>query len=229
MGAVAAGVYMNRLADNNHYDETVAFMEEIETAILGSYAPRKYGMRISGYVADLGNLPALNKDGQPATLWHRDGLPKSTFHEDWKIATGWNGPYVSAPESGFLTDAWGNALQFKLGGGSLTMTSFGADGKKGGQNLAQDITRVIEKKDYMAALGGHVERRLFPALSLHYPQNGVVETVRIQPDAFGNFLSRELDVPIGLRSIVCNSAVGEAPRLIVFPVVPGANWLGSLR
>ena len=55
-------------------------------------------------------------------------------------ATGWSGPYAKAAD---LKDAWGNDFVYAnpgTQGRKFDLTSFGADGKAGGEGADRDIT-----------------------------------------------------------------------------------------
>ncbi|MBE9571357.1 MAG: type II secretion system protein GspG, partial [Proteobacteria bacterium] len=226
MGAVAGGIYLS-VEEEKAYEDTVVIMQDIRKAILGTYTPHIRGIGISGYVADMGGLPALNGDGQLESLWKRGKLQlPSRYYPLKRIWAGWNGPYIQAPESGFLTDGWGNGISFRKAGGSLIITSYGADKKLGGASLDQDITIVIKKEHYMAPVGGHVAQSI-SGLSIHYPTDGVLQSERLTWDDSRNFMSTELDVPIGLRSITAN--IREKEKVFVFSVQPAMNWIGTVR
>ena len=227
MGAVTGGIYLS-VQEQKGYEATVEIMEEIRKAILGSNTPHIRGVAISGYVADMGGLPPLNNDGQPESLWEQGELCDWDYKPDKRIWAGWNGPYIREPETGFLIDGWGNGISFRKTGYLLTITSYGADKKPGGLGLDEDITIVIKKEHYMAAVGGHLSRAVSKSgLVIYYPQNGVLKSEPISTDSSDNFMSEELDVPIGLRSIKADIEGKE--KVFVFSVQPTINWLGTLE
>ncbi|MBE9571323.1 MAG: type II secretion system protein [Proteobacteria bacterium] len=226
MGAVAGGIYLN-VQEEKGYEATVEIMEEIRKAILGSNTPHIRGVGISGYVADMGGLPPLNDDGQPESLWEQGEFQQPRkYYKDKRIWSGWNGPYIREPETGFLIDGWGNGISFRKAGYSLTITSYGADKKLGGLGLDEDITIVIKKEHYMAPVGGHVSPAV-SNLTIYYPKNGVLKSEDFAVDSSDNFMSEELDIPIGLRSIKAN--VEGEQKVFVFSVQPTINWLGTLE
>jgi prepilin-type N-terminal cleavage/methylation domain-containing protein len=225
IGCIAGGIYAS-VQEEKGYEGTMEIMEEIKKAILGSNTPHIRGVGISGYVADMGNLPRLNEDGQPESLWKKGRLPKRLPPKEKRIWAGWNGPYIREPASGCLTDGWGNGLHFQQVAGSLIIMSYGADKRPGGAGFDEDLQLIIRKKDYMAPVGGHVERGV-SSLRIHYPQCGVLKSEDLAWDGSRNFMSKVLDIPIGLRSIT--ATIDGEDKVFVFSVQPTMNWLGTLE
>lgn len=64
-------------------------------------------------------------------------------------------------------------------------------------------------------------------LTIYYPKNGVLKSEDFAVDSSDNFMSEELDIPIGLRSIKAN--VEGEQKVFVFSVQPTINWLGTLE
>jgi prepilin-type N-terminal cleavage/methylation domain-containing protein len=225
MGTVAVGLYSNQEDDGR--GKTLVIMNNIKKAILGDdAAPMVLGVAVSGYVQDMGELPPLNKDRQPEALWHRGGRPLRRYDEQARIWVGWNGPYLESPESGHLTDGWGNGLFFQRRGRTLVITSAGADQKLGGWGTGEDLTLAIREEDYMAPVGWRMSPHASNAV-LYYPESGSLEKKTIPLAGKDQFLSRTNEVPIGLRSIV--ATIEDEERCFVFTVRPTINWLGKLQ
>jgi prepilin-type N-terminal cleavage/methylation domain-containing protein len=225
MGTVAVGLYNNQEDDGR--EKTLAIMDTIKMAILGDdAAPLVLGVAVSGYVQDMGELPPLNKDRQPEALWHRGGRPLRRYNKEARIWVGWNGPYLEPPESGHLTDGWGNGLFFQRRERTLVITSAGADQKLGGAGTGEDLTLAIREEDYMAPVGGRMSPRASNVV-LYYPESGSLQKKTIPSAGKGQFLSRTNEVPIGLRSIVVT--IEDEERCFVFAVRPTINWLGKLQ
>ncbi|PID40575.1 MAG: hypothetical protein CR984_02510 [Proteobacteria bacterium] len=230
MGTVAGTIYLSS-EEEAGYEATTQIMADIEQAMLGHYTPVLRGQRIYGYVADIGNLPPLDKNGQPVSLWDRDNLPVRRYDGDARIMVGWNGPYIDPPQSGFLTDGWGNGILFQKQGKGMVITSYGSDGKPGGSGYGQDIVLTIKKEQFMAPVGFELPPGV-DNYTLNYPKMGVLKEGTLG-SIYGpgkQFLSGNNDdslVPIGLRSV--NTRIDGEDRCFVFSVVPGVNWLGRLR
>jgi len=251
IATTVGGVYIN-IQKQKAYEITLQVMEEVKKAILGSYYPKIRGVNISGYVADMGNLPELydengkkDPNGQPKALWTNDldndgkpDFPLWKYYEDKRIWAGWNGPYIGRPGCKHdkfcsIIDGWGRLLRFIKGpnedhhlkDGDMKIISYGADGRPGGSGLDEDIEMVIKKEHYMAPVGFHVER-FRGSLTIYYPENGELTEMIVNVDDNGNFMSDKNQlIPIGLRSI--DSPSGGKP--IVFSVEPTMNWLGTLE
>jgi prepilin-type N-terminal cleavage/methylation domain-containing protein len=251
MGLVAGTTISETHEDEIAYGVTTQIMEDVQKAILGDAIPHNRGVHISGYVADMGGLPALNDDGQPEALWKKtDGLETSQYHADARIRTGWNGPYLQEPDSGFLTDGWGNGLFFKTSTeGTLSITSYGADLKQGGSGLDEDIVLEIRKYHYMASLGfsfkGVGGDLVASRFTIHFPHpdTGALLSEQLEIRSFdvgggveyGYFLSgdggRPL-FPIGLRSVtavISHGSGNEEENVVVFPIQSGMNYMGLLE
>lgn len=250
LGAVAGAALYNGSEDEVAYIATLETAGTIKKAILGNNNPLNRGVNISGFVADMGRLPPLNQNRQPEALWKQtDGLEKSIYYKKARIKTGWNGPYIQKPENDFLTDGWGRALIFEnnLETGSFSIKSYGADQKPGGKNFNEDIRLEIVKYQYMAPLGlqlkglaGDISGSKF-VINYPDPESGVLKSEELNIKKFnagelefGHFVSNNVDkplFPIGLRSIAANikhrSETKE--KIIVFPIQPGMNYLGTIE
>lgn len=119
-----------QVLQQGRFDATQRQLENIGRAVFDASDPGFGARSVSGYLADVGELPAslddlINPNGSPSynpTLTTSD--PAIT------IAGGWRGPYLRAPPgSGDITeDFYGGVLQFS----APVVTSRGADGADGG-------------------------------------------------------------------------------------------------
>ena len=240
IGAVAGTMYYENYQAEAGYEATLEVMDTIKKAILGSNIPHNRGVHISGYVADMGALPPLNENNQPEALWKRTkGIKESRYHQDARIRTGWNGPYLQEPDGGFFKDGWGGVLSFTCNkeDGSLTVKSYGADMKPGGDGIDEDTTLTIRKYRYMAPLGfrfrGLKEDISGSEFEINYPDpgDGSLKSEKLELDEFGHFVSDEDQLfSIGLRSItaIIKHGSGEEENVIVFPIQPSMNYLGTI-
>ena len=240
MGTVAGAVYYKGYHDEVAYQDTIEVLDTIKKAILGSNIPHNRGVHISGYVADMGALPRLNKDRQPEALWNKTrGLKSSKYYEEERIRTGWNGPYIREPDGGFLKDGWGNGLSFRCDkDGTLTIKSYGADMKQGGTELDKDIILRIKKYHYMAPIGFRFaglkdDLRKFE-INYPDPKDGSIHSEELELGDSVLFVSDGDDrplFPIGLRSITADiwHRGDHQEKVIVFPIQPGMNYMGTIE
>jgi prepilin-type N-terminal cleavage/methylation domain-containing protein len=250
MGTVAGTVHYWNQEDEIAYEATREVLDGVKKALLGETIPHDRGVHISsGYVSDMGGLPDLNDDSQPDALWKQTpGLATSEYYPKARIRAGWNGPYIHEPDSGFLTDGWGNGLSFRCDtDGALTIKSYGADMKEGGTDLDEDIILKIKKHHYKAPLGfsfkgrtGDLKNSTFK-INYPDPQTGALKTKELEMERgdageleFGLFVSDDKGkplFPIGLRSITAtiNHGTEKEDKVIVFPIQPGMNYLGTLE
>ncbi len=238
MASVAGTIYHKKRQQEMGYQSTLYIMDEIKKAVLGENIPHNRGVNISGYVADMGNLPPLNDDSQPESLWKQtSGIKKSLYYPRQRICTGWRGPYIQEPDGDMLKDGWGNGLAFEYDeeSGTLTITSFGADMKPGGTDLNADSILKIKKHHYMAPVSmsfkGNSSSSMF-IINYPDPVTGALKSKELKLDKFGRFMSDEKKLfPIGLRSISARIRRGneEERRVIVFSVQPGMNYMGVIE
>jgi prepilin-type N-terminal cleavage/methylation domain-containing protein len=98
--------------DIESLDATEKRWDEIRKAIIGDTSlSLNNSPMLSGYVADMGRLPAnLNElveiGGQPA--WNPILLSSVTPGVNGELSGGWRGPYVYTAGSKFFRDGWGN-------------------------------------------------------------------------------------------------------------------------
>lgn len=113
----------------------------ILTLLAGLVGPRVLG-QLGGaksktaavQIADLDKsleLFKLDVGRYPSTEEGLDALVKKPGN-----VTGWNGPYL---KGGVPTDPWGRAYRYGSSGGSVEITSLGADGAPGGDGENADI------------------------------------------------------------------------------------------
>ncbi len=95
----------------------------------------------------------LDGDGEIDLIFYR----AYTFNNRVEfVRLGWRGGYINAPAGNVLNDGWGNPLVFEKIDDTFSVTSLGADGKKGGRGYNMDIVRSFRKRDYTASVSGHV-------------------------------------------------------------------------
>ena len=232
------------------FDETRQRMLEIRKAFLGSPGAYINGQRqFSGYIADMGELPGLSRDGQPEALWEQGPLPRWGYRNNSKIWMGWRGPYIEEPLDNVLKDGWGNPFRFikgpfpseSLGDLDMKIKSLGADGKEGGTEYDQDIELIIRETEYTGAVAGHVNpgdgNNRNVRIQIYYPSSGtemneVIEGMdeegcfRFEKGATGEG-EADLSIPVGIRRIVVSAAGME--KDLIFCVEPTGNWLGTLK
>ena len=228
------------------FDETRERMLEIREALLGSSGAYVNGQRqFTGYVTDMGNLPKLDGNGMPESLWKRGSLPAWGYRKTSKIWMGWRGPYVEERE---LRDGWGNRFKFITGpsraesleAGDMKIKSLGADGKKGGTEYDQDMELTIRETEYVGPVAGQARsisgNSINVQIQVWYPSSGV-ETRKVieHPGGQGFFRfeqgatgegEADLGIPMGVRSIVLTA--GATQKEMIFCVEPTGNWLGTL-
>ena len=232
------------------FDETRKRMLEIKKAFLGNPGIYTNGQRqFFGYCVDMGNMPALNRDGQPEALWKRGSLPPWGYIDTLRLWMGWQGPYIEEPFDNALRDGWGNPFKFVKGtsadeyikDGDLEITSLGADGKKGGEDYDQDIKFIIRETEYMGAVAGQIDFGEKSAgnveVTIFYPFSGLETNEVIEGlDKEGYFRfekmatekgEADLNIPFGVRRILVSSAGME--KDLIFCVEPAGNWLGTIK
>lgn len=98
--------------DIDSLDATQKRWDQIRKAIIGDNSlTLNNSPMLSGYVADMGRLPANLKElveigGQPA--WNPILLSGVTAGVNGELSGGWRGPYVYTAGSAFFRDGWGN-------------------------------------------------------------------------------------------------------------------------
>ena len=88
---------------------------------------RDFEQALELYKLDVGKFPR-SEQGLDALVRQPSGVK------------GWNGPYLKKTE--LPEDPWGNAYQYKISraGSGFEITSFGADGRPGGEGEDADIS-----------------------------------------------------------------------------------------
>ena len=232
------------------FDETRERMLDIKKAILGSPGAYVNGQRqFAGYITDMGELPELNREGQPESLWKKGALPSWGYGNTSKIWIGWRGPYMEEPPGSVLRDGWGNPFAFvkgpsvseKIEEGDMKIKSLGADGREGGKEYDEDIELLVRETEYMGAVAGQVDfgegENGNVRVQICYPSSGmetnkVIEGVdhegyfRFEKGAQGEG-EADLNIPSGVRRIV--ASVAGIEKELIFCVEPTGNWLGTLK
>lgn len=168
LAMIASPIWLNK-SDQMRYEQTVDQLEELRTALLGNTPTYINGLRqFSGYVYDMGGLPALEDvlgtsgdadDDQPSALWDQGTLPDWEYDADARIYAGWRGSYIESPADDVLKDGWGNPLVFSLADNDLTIESYGADGTDDTGSEAgydEDIVLDVREEEYRSAVAGRV-------------------------------------------------------------------------
>ena len=110
--------------------------------------------------------------------------------------------------------------------------------KPGGAGIDEDTILTIRKYHYMAPLGlrfkGLEEDISGSEFEINYPDpgDGSLKSEKLELDESGHFVSNEDQLfPIGLRSItaIIKHGSGEEAKVIVFPIQPGMNYLGTVE
>lgn len=128
------------LVDRSRYDASSRQMAELRGAIVGTPGNRSSdgSAVVSGFVADVGRLPKIFLDPNPALLpdadfskrgprllrelWEQGSLPTYTVstvqpsagddYGDLRVGAGWRGPYIQPQSaSGGILDGWGLFLR----------------------------------------------------------------------------------------------------------------------
>lgn len=159
------------------YEDTRARLELVKKGIIGDPSITVNNQPlISGFVADMGVLPNFLQE-----LIERGPLPDDLLIPEWQFLqfdadypqyglwAGWRGPYLEAllekDTNGFnmhtFRDGWDNPGTAPFYGwkifspqdnNSLTMQSYGSDGKEGGNGYAEDYPQeptILEVHDYL--------------------------------------------------------------------------------
>ena len=134
---------------------------------------------------------------------------------------------------------------------ALEMISYGQDGKPGGEGVDRDLVITVFKQEWTGEVGGHAgykDNKYCNSVTLHCPeytekQEPLIKREKIEISdndddddghginfAFGTTVPaagdncRRMDVPIGIRSITSNTG-----NTYIFPVIPSANWVGTVK
>ncbi len=253
---IATTVTLTGARDEECYDATVKIMENLNLALMGVPPTHIAGeRRYMGYIADIGELPALiGKNSQPAGLWTSglsvidnlaSDLPSWVYTgNDTRLWIGWHGPYVDSPLGGIIRDGWGNAIIFERfsiseegneiidpEGPNIRFTSPGSDGIEQDSEDEEtgykaDIEYVIRSQDYLGELAGYADSEV-KGVTVYRPSKGILvsEAVKLEEDGYF-VISSEKAIPMGTRSLV---TTGEKNNTVVFSVEPAGNWLGTVK
>jgi type II secretory pathway pseudopilin PulG len=181
-------------------------IEGIRNAIVGETGAIATGPDFfSGYVSDIGSLPASVKDLETAGV-----LPNFSIDPALQVGAGWRGPYISSATAADFIDPWGNALVYSTTPGTSALTgaatvatirSAGADGTSG---TADDHAVEIYQSETFTTLIGYVKDSdafTIPGVSveLSYPLNGTLAAITTVTDGSGLYTFG--DVPRGRRTL----------------------------
>ncbi|MBU6152773.1 MAG: type II secretion system protein GspG [Bdellovibrionales bacterium] len=195
--------------DQARYDETLNHMKQIRTALVGEMSAISTKSRF-GYLGDIGALPTITQ-GLAALLETPTGISSWRTYTQFRINSGWNGPYLFDHFSGEADpsrDAWGTAYVYDPDSDPATVISLGADRATGGTDLNSDITLTIPVNRQQYFVNGLV-------LDHGNPWSGSLEVEINSPDpASGEIGSRSYTilredqgafqfnrVPPGIRSL----------------------------
>ena len=226
--------------DQKRFDETRTKMEEIKKALLGTSGAYANGQRqFAGYITDMGELPGLDENDQPDSLWEQADQRNWEYDQGARIWMGWRGPYIEAPPEDLFKDAWGNSFVFDdvTNPGNLIITSKGANGVISGTDTGfdKDITLTIRKTQYRAPVAGKVGK-LCTEVKMCFPDSergdsDVILWEIIKNDSYFRFednVNGDSGVPVGIRSVVVLKNTGKSDTH-VFTIEPTGNWLGTLE
>jgi prepilin-type N-terminal cleavage/methylation domain-containing protein len=163
------------LVDQGRYDATTRTLQSVEEAILGSTNQHEPDgtLLVTGFVADVGRLPALigtDPRMQLQELWSNpSGLASfglyATSDPEVKIMCGWRtGGYLQLTTQSdgtkLLRDGWANPLALASAGtpATLSIVSGGANGKINAADTGfdTDVTKTIDGSRYTATITGTV-------------------------------------------------------------------------
>ena len=192
----------------SRFDETVAKMNQIKSAMLGNPDIREVSTRTSfGFLGDLGAIPTLAQG--ISALVTNPGLPVYAISASGRFGLGWNGPYLTGSGSGvdYTTDAWGTAFVYSPTASPPTLVSYGADKVAGGTGFNQDITVTMPTEMTTATVSGFICQSGAPfanaaEVQLNYPNGLGVRTQPTQvlaPADNGQFSFSS--IPYGVRSV----------------------------
>jgi type II secretory pathway pseudopilin PulG len=134
--ATSALMLVDSAEDQRRYEDTRAGYDTLSAALFGPHSQTLNGAPlISGYVSDVGTLPAVLEDlrSKPSTVIDYARIGPAA--KGVQLSHGWRGPYLSlaAPD---LRDPWGTLWHYETpsisSSGQLELGSLGRDGTTGG-------------------------------------------------------------------------------------------------
>jgi len=206
--SIAAITSLANDVDYTRYQATVAQLNNIKEAVVGSPDLRTASGRVSfGYVGDVGNFPT--------TAAGLGGLLTNPFSVSGTntngVVLGWYGPYMKQiyATNNLLLDGWKNPYQVSIDnvGGSMTVTSYGADGVAGGTGVNADITMTLSLGDYLGRIDGTILNGLTPydytaTVTIQYGDgagNISTSSYNVLPESNGYFTFS--NIPFGYRAL----------------------------
>lgn len=221
--------------DEGRFDQTVAEMKTIRTAITGDLEVKQGGTRSSfGYVGDIGSIPT-NAQGLSALVTKPAALPNYGINTTARFGVGWNGPYVATTGLGsdITKDAWGTNYVYNATANPPTITSYGADGVAGGTGFNQDIVVQIPTALQTATVHGFISQAgvaitTGATIDFNSVSNGAVNllTQNINAAAQGYFSFN--NIPLGVRSAMIYVPSKASPTVTLGPIlftVDNANFV----
>ena len=194
--------------DEERFQKTIQQMKEIRNAMIGNPDLKTGSHRNSfGYLGDIGQIPSAGQG--IGALITNPGFPAWALSSITRIGMGWNGPYLSASDSGvnYLKDAWGTPYVYSPGTTPPTLVSLGADRVVGGSGMNADITLLLPSTLTQATLHGVIlnggtQWAQDAEIELNFPNGAGVLAQTLQavaPADLGAFTVAT--VPMGIRSI----------------------------
>ncbi len=163
--ALLSTAVIDGVDEQARYDDTKQRLTLIKRAIVGDPTRTVNGEpEISGFVADMGRLPACLRELLDGKCADADPDPAAwALDAQSGIWAGWRGPYLETGSTRAFRDGWGNKnsdadedaknFGWQLSG-MLTITSLGKDGEAGGNadDYTGDTSIEIEYNDFMVDL-----------------------------------------------------------------------------
>ncbi len=210
--ALASMDIFSDYVDESKYQDTIAKLEQLKIALVGDASIKDRGLRTSfGIFGDLGGLPAAPAPGLSA-LVSGAGYPGFAPDNTVRLSMGWNGPYLTLPNTGASedTDAWGTTIQYETAGNQLVLTSYGADRALDGPGvtgLKKDIVVQVPASALYSSVSGFICDNGGPfddkaKITLNYPDGtGALKQDEINIVAGDKGFFKFTSVPFGIRSL----------------------------
>jgi len=221
--AVASMDLFSDYINESKFQETRAKLEQLKIALVGDPTLTSQGSRTSfGIFGDIGGLPSSLSD-----LMTNPSLPAFAPNNAYRISMGWNGPYLTLPNSGssISTDAWGTPIQYDTSSNSLTLISLGADQASNGTGLNQDIEINVPTEQLYSTVTGYICDNGGPfdnaaEIEIAYPDGaGALHKELISVSSGDQGFFKFTDVPFGIRAITVYQPSQGSPSKTIGPVV----------
>lgn len=213
--------------DQARYEDTKNKLSMIKRAIVGDATRTINGEpEVSGFVADMGRLPACIRELVDGKCVDSDPTPPSwALNIASGLWAGWRGPYLETAGSAVFRDGWGNkdadinedASNFGWEFddsvlGELSFTSFGKDGASGvtAEDYTADISININRHDYATNLVN------WDTLNLSFNKRGdamkviAKETLRLKLSSISNGVINTMAVTTPTADPIADNASRDA-------------------